>query len=252
MTFRQAYADLLAQLHTRIRNGGTSQREVARELGISQPHMNNVLKGRRTLSFDRADLLLKSIDASLVFLSPPPALRNRTSATECSPGIPVLAPVIGPGSSWTLKLSPERCSTSGSLPELSPRTAFGRIALDPHMPSVTSAYDLALLDMSAAARRLDCPDSLFLVCPSNEPLLRWLRRGCETLYLADEFSLNLPLLWRPLPVHRGELLPLVKARVVWLGREELPRPKPEPGHAPLSPQRSPRRSSAPSPPRRSS
>lgn len=227
MTFREAYADLIVQLYARIRNGETSQRELARELGISQPHMNNVLKGRRTLSFDRADVLLNSIDASLVFLAPAHAVRKKKVAKEYSTRIPVIMPVIGPGSSWTLKLSGARCCASGTLPVLSRRAAFGRLTLDPQMPSLTSMYDLALLDMSAAARRLDSPDNLFLVCPSNEPLLRWVRGGLDTLYLADEFSLNLPLLWRPVPLHQRELLRVVKARVIWLGQEELPRSTPE-------------------------
>lgn len=228
MTFRDAYAHLLIQLSSRIRNGQVSERTIAEELGISQPHMNNVLKGRRSLSFERADLLLKSSGASLAIVSRVDPGHSGMSSKEYSGTIPLIAAAIGPGNLWALKFSSHRCSAAGPLPAFMPhRGAFGRIEPDPQMPFLTSANNLALLDMSPAARKLDSPDSLFLVSVSNQPLLRWIRAGFGRLYLADELSLSRPLLWQPLGLGQGELLRIVKGRVAWLGREAA-RPTLEP------------------------
>ena len=252
MTFREAYAHLLIQLSSRIRNGQVSERTLADELGISQPHMNNVLKGRRSLSFERADLLLKSINASLSIASRPHTGQHDLSSKEYSGTIPLLASAIGPGNLWNLKFSSHRCSVSGPLPAFVPRRrAFGRLEPDPHMPFLTSANNLALLDMSPAARKLDSPESLFLVAVSNQPLLRWIRAGFGRLYLADELALSRPPLWQPVPLRHDELLQVVKGRVAWLGREAS-RPMREPEHATSPRRRSPRTFPTPAPPHLSS
>src|SRR5579859_510556 len=64
-TFRSAHARLLAQVRTRMQNGELTERALARRLGVSQSHINNVLRGRRNLSQELADSILKVLKYSL-------------------------------------------------------------------------------------------------------------------------------------------------------------------------------------------
>ncbi len=43
---------------TRVRNGEITERGLARRTGISQPHIHNVLKGKRFFSWEAADAVL--------------------------------------------------------------------------------------------------------------------------------------------------------------------------------------------------
>ena len=45
----------------RIHNGETTERRLAKMIGISQPQMHNVLKGSRTLKPEIADLLIAQL-----------------------------------------------------------------------------------------------------------------------------------------------------------------------------------------------
>ncbi len=71
MTFRELHDRLLKELRERIRNGGVTERGLARITGISQPHIHNVLKGRRLLSADSADEVLRQLKIDLLDLIQP-------------------------------------------------------------------------------------------------------------------------------------------------------------------------------------
>jgi transcriptional regulator with XRE-family HTH domain len=58
LTFAQLETRLLGHLRHRIRNGEITERSLARITGISQPHLHNVLKGKRSLSTEKADRIL--------------------------------------------------------------------------------------------------------------------------------------------------------------------------------------------------
>jgi transcriptional regulator with XRE-family HTH domain len=68
ITFAQLEMRLLRHLRYRIRNGEITERSLARITGISQPHLHNVLKGKRTLSTEKADRILASLDLDLRIL----------------------------------------------------------------------------------------------------------------------------------------------------------------------------------------
>jgi hypothetical protein len=60
--FRQLEARLLSTLRERIRSGELTERGAARLTGLSQPHIHNVLKGKRSLSMDAADTILMAVN----------------------------------------------------------------------------------------------------------------------------------------------------------------------------------------------
>jgi transcriptional regulator with XRE-family HTH domain len=59
---------LIRHLRQRIHCGEVTERGLARVTGISQPHLHNVLKGKRLLSLEMADRILAHLHLDLVSL----------------------------------------------------------------------------------------------------------------------------------------------------------------------------------------
>lgn len=59
---------LIALLKTRINNGHFTERGLARILGISQPQLHNVMKGKRRLQTELADRILDKFGLSVLDL----------------------------------------------------------------------------------------------------------------------------------------------------------------------------------------
>ncbi len=230
MTFRELHSRLVLQLQTRVRNGEVSERVLARQVGISQPHMNNVLKGRKTLSHRLADSILKHFNLSLLDLVLENELRSQLSSRSSFRQVvaPLFALPVGPGKTWAGRFQRGQRLAVPFAAGATTRLALARLTLDPRMPGTSHQYDLALIDTSVKARKGESPESLFVVCYNGEARLRWIRSGTEHLYLADEFSLSRPSLWEGIPFKTAEILRYVKGRVVWLGVEESLLPPPVP------------------------
>ena len=58
MNFRDLQDRLTAHLRERVRGGELTERGLARLTGVSQPHIHNVLKGKKLLSTDMADQVM--------------------------------------------------------------------------------------------------------------------------------------------------------------------------------------------------
>jgi len=61
MDFRDLQHILIADLRERVRNGELTERGLARTVGISQPHIHNVLKGKRIFSLEKSDAILRRL-----------------------------------------------------------------------------------------------------------------------------------------------------------------------------------------------
>ena len=68
LTFRTLQARLLGLVNAKIRNGEFSERGLAILLGVSQPHLHNVLKGERKLHIPLADAFLQKFQISVTDL----------------------------------------------------------------------------------------------------------------------------------------------------------------------------------------
>jgi hypothetical protein len=62
MTFGDLRARLIEHLRYRVRRGDATERGLARQTGLSQPHLHHVLKGKRLLSLESADQILKRLE----------------------------------------------------------------------------------------------------------------------------------------------------------------------------------------------
>jgi transcriptional regulator with XRE-family HTH domain len=71
MDFRRFHERLTANLHQRISSGEITERGLARLTGVSQPHIHNVLRGKRVLSSEMADRVLHRLHTDLLDLVDP-------------------------------------------------------------------------------------------------------------------------------------------------------------------------------------
>ncbi len=68
MDFQELEERFLDHLRRKIRGGELTERRLARMAGISQPHVHNVLKGKRLISLELADALLHAVRLDLADL----------------------------------------------------------------------------------------------------------------------------------------------------------------------------------------
>jgi transcriptional regulator with XRE-family HTH domain len=223
LTYQDAQAKLLAYVRDRIHNGEFTERGLARLIGISQPHVHNVLKGVRNLSAEILDSMLDHFQISLLDLAAVEELEanlERRRVRERTAEAPILSGPIGPGARWPAGIDRRRrfplpFSALAAPPEL----VIARLSDDPEMHGVVGGADLALLDVSVGRRGDLAPEGVFVVDVGGEALLRYVRPGTHRNYLATAENLNIPLRWRELRLTPAELREVVKARVRWLGRE---------------------------------
>ncbi len=220
MTIQDAQRRLLTHVRDRIHNGELTERGFARLIGISQPHAHNVLKGARNLSPQIFDSILKRLNMSLLDLVPVEDLEanlEQRQAQEPAPEMGFLAGRIGPGMPWPTRIS---IHERFPLPFRAQLTPAGIVAarwvheLSMHM--TLSPFDIAVLDTSADARAEISPGGLYVVDRNGEAVFRYMRPGARGCYLITDTAMDLPELW--VQVDMG-LAHLVRARVVWLGRE---------------------------------
>jgi transcriptional regulator with XRE-family HTH domain len=76
MTFHDLQQRLLQELRQRVRSGVVTERGLARQTGVSQPHLHNVLKGTRILSAAKADSILRHLQMDILNLIEPGELRE--------------------------------------------------------------------------------------------------------------------------------------------------------------------------------
>jgi hypothetical protein len=69
--FRILNQRLTILLAKRVRNGELTERGLSRMTGISQPHIHNVLKGKRFLSTVTADAILQELHLDVLDLLDP-------------------------------------------------------------------------------------------------------------------------------------------------------------------------------------
>ncbi len=232
MTFQDAQAKLLAHVRDRIRNGELTERDLARLIGVSQPHVHNVLKGVRSLSPEIFDSILQYFRMSLLDLASPEDLEaslRRRHLPERVPEAAFLESALGPGLAWSAAVNWRRSFPLPFSAATVPRgIVMARLAPDPYMYVTLAACDIALLDTSEQRRSEIVPEGLYVVSRGEEAVLRYIRPGARGYYLVTDATLDSPQQWERLPITGAEMVDSIKARVRWLGRErdrELPMPQ---------------------------
>jgi transcriptional regulator with XRE-family HTH domain len=76
MDFQELERRFIEHLRERIRSGELTERRLARLTGISQPHVHNVLKGKRIFSLQAADTILHVLRLDLLDLISPEEFKD--------------------------------------------------------------------------------------------------------------------------------------------------------------------------------
>ena len=71
MDFQELERRFIELLRQRIRSGELTERKLARMAGISQPHVHNVLRGKRVFSLSMADSILQVLKLDVLDLIKP-------------------------------------------------------------------------------------------------------------------------------------------------------------------------------------
>lgn len=206
---------LIEVARERVQTGDVTERGLARMCNISQPHMHNVLKNVRTFSSEAYDRLMRALGVRVSDL-----LWHGAGAGDAGiNAVPFVTARIGPATGATLT------SVQGHLPMpawlvqglVDPLCA--RLAADLVMPAALALNDIVLLDRNPAVRVAPHEGSTWIV--DTEAGLRaryaWVKAG--TVYIGSEATRQDPAQWTAVSVQRRNILDIVRARIVWIGRE---------------------------------
>ncbi len=198
-----------------MRAGDFSERALAKRADLSQPHLHNALKGIRILSPEATDRLMHALDVTV-----PQVLWSSSvgNAAEIR-AVPILRNRIGPGTVASFSIfSGYMPFPAGMLARLKePLSAY--LAPDLALPKEYRAGDLVLLD-PAPALRIAIPQFSSCVVAENAGLrVRYVRRSDGALDVASDPDFSEPADRQSIPLHGRNILDIVRARIVWIGRE---------------------------------
>jgi hypothetical protein len=224
MYFAELQSSLLESLKARVRNGQLTERGLARLVGVSQPHMHNVLKGARFLSPDLADQILQRLHISIFDLVDRTRLTNylnsqRPLMSECT-YVPVLNGTLGPGHLWPSAVDAHK---RFAVPTVQLVNATGavvvRLGSDTRMDEVVHEGDFALLDQSLHARCAIEPDALYVVKRGNAGFVRRLRTSGRNVFIAADDCLSQPAAWERISLEAQYIQHVVRAKATLLAQD---------------------------------
>jgi hypothetical protein len=94
-----------------------------------------------------------------------------------------------------------------------------RLGPDLVLPGVVAAHDLVLLDQSPQRRAVPGSNSVWVVIEDAGLRIRYLRMEGARICVANEVTLKDPRKWHSIPPQGQNILDIVRARIVWMGRE---------------------------------
>lgn len=77
LRFDQLHKRLITRLRDKVRSGEVTERGLARVTGISQPHIHNVLKGKKLFSSGMSDTILRGLNLDVLDLLEPAELSEK-------------------------------------------------------------------------------------------------------------------------------------------------------------------------------
>jgi hypothetical protein len=224
MYFETMLQELRTSLRDRVRNGDLTERSLARSVGVSQPHMHNVLKGIRTLSPAIADRVLGTLKLTALDLVHRDALVQHMELGQ--PGVRgfsfvrCLAGKMGPGHPWPKEIgSLERIPFSAKTLENMGYPVLVRTGQDLSMAPIFGADDLVLLDQLTAVRTTIDPKSYYLIRMADHGIIRRLRHVGNSLYIVSQTTLARPDAWEKLELDNVPIEQVVRARAIFIPKE---------------------------------
>ncbi len=213
-SFSDATRSLLENARERVRSGELSERRLARLIGVSQPHMHNILAGKRALTPEVADRVLEALGISLASLEGAPSRGEPAAALA-----PWLAGPLGGGRAFPGEAAEPlaRFFRQEILAGLfSPY--LGRVAEQETgmQPTLLPGDDLLLECGGAGLRRLR-PSRIYAIEWRGKSYLCRCRSDGDAMALWTDSETAFPPPKR-IALGRRKLEEVVRGEVVWHGR----------------------------------
>ncbi|WP_321472263.1 hypothetical protein [uncultured Paludibaculum sp.] len=215
---------LLMAVRYRLSNGEYTERSLARHIGVSQPHVHNVLKGVRGLSTEVGDALLRGLDFSLVDLIETNelglALAQRRPRDRATQMVPVLRGRLGPDSpfpNWDDVA--EWFPMPGALFENANRLALVAVGKDAELGQAFGRVDYALLSRDESFRASVVGRHWYAIQWGGTGLIRQLRAENERLVILGQTTLSGRVGPSFVELNDCPQLRIVRAIVLWAGRD---------------------------------
>lgn len=222
ISFLTLRSQFLEEVRRRIRNGQWTERRLAVTIGISQPHLHHILRELRTATPKISDALLEALNFSLLDCLPAPEIRKFLEKSERSRAsvrmeVPLLCGELGPGGIWNEQVEAEGLTLRLPLSSITSHMAAVVCRADPALPEWLGDANLAVLDLSKAARTQLQPENLYAVTIGLFTVLRRIRPGHCLVYGVDEASRLNPEHWQEIRHSQGHRADVVRGCVRWLG-----------------------------------
>ena len=182
MDFTNLHQSLTAELRRRVQGGELTERRLAVLSGLSQPHVHNVLNGKRSLSLAAADRILGRLRISLRDLWPAGAEGAEMRWRD----VPVLAGRLEPGAPFPRVPSREQFRFSPGILGDGPAMVACQLGTDGRLRAFQPGDFVVLeatLEESGGELR---EDSYYAVCWRGEGAVRRCRRVAGNLEVLDD------------------------------------------------------------------
>ena len=213
---------LIKLLQTQVASGSLTVRSLARRTGISQPHMQNLLNGRRGITIGTADVLLEFLKIGAVDLSTLEelggALGRASDQRQARMYVPLLDGLLGPAHPFP---SVDQRRDWISIPNAAIRhaaePAFVELGADAATELAMPGARFALLDVSVGARLRVQAGRWYAVRWSGGGWLRRLRHSPRRLVVLGQTALRASAGPEELELDTAGAGQHVAGVVIWLG-----------------------------------
>ncbi|HWE50579.1 MAG TPA: hypothetical protein VG273_12345 [Bryobacteraceae bacterium] len=177
--------------------------------------MHNVLKNIRVLSSGAADRLMQALQVTVADLLWSTAAGESVEVRA----VPLLRSRLGPGADADLEVHRGMMPLEARLLAGLVNPVAAVLSPDLALPRLVKAGDTVLLDQNPAVRGSMGGSGVWIVEDEGGLRVRYLRTRRFFLYVVNEATLGEPEKWIPVSLLERSILEIVRARVVWIGRE---------------------------------
>ena len=133
--------------------------------------------------------------------------------------VPLIRNLIGPGTEASFTVFRGYMPFPAVLVAGLLQPVAARLAPDLVLPAPVATNDLVLLDQNPAVRARPSGGNCWVVADGTGLRVRYVKLGGTRVYLANEATVHDPQRWQSIPLQGRNILDIVRARIVWIGRE---------------------------------
>jgi len=215
---------LKENLKAGVASGSLTVRRLAREIGVSQPHMQNIMSGKRALTMQMADRLLQYQHRSALDMASPSELGEALRLAETNPNtiryVPVLSGLLGPSHPFPeLRADTDWRSLPLRAVSHTIRPVFAELGSDAELARDFPGAKFALMDLSSQSRTNISQQRWYAIRWSGGGWIRRLRLEPGKLLVLRQGTLRPTLGPDRIDLGTSRVEEHVRALVIWMGND---------------------------------